>query len=371
MVKIVIISPYTKSLINFRGEMIKDLVKLGHEVITLGPDEGFESQIEDLGANYINYPLKRTGLNPLQEVKSLFFIIKILRRIKPYIVLSYAIKPVIYGSLAASLVKIPKIYSMITGLGYAFTGTSFKQCILSLLVKSLFRFALRNNRAILFQNPDDLKFFQQTNLLSKDIKPVLINGSGVDIVKYYFSEPKLKPISFLLIARLIWNKGIKEYIDAAKILKNRYPDVIFKILGPFDSNPTAVQPVHIDKWAKEGIVEYLGRTDNVKPYIADCSVYVLPSYYREGTPRSILEAMSMGKPIITTNAPGCRETVVEGINGFLIPVKNSGALAQVMERFILKPNLIVEMGVKSREIALKKYDVRKVNKVILKAMDII
>jgi len=371
MLKIVIISPYTKSLINFRGEMIKDFVKLGHEVIALGPDEGFENQIEDLGAKYINYPLKRTGLNPLQEVKSLFFLIKILKRIKPNTVLSYAIKPVIYGSLAANLVRIPRIYSMITGLGYIFTDTSFKQCILSLLVKNLFRFALRNNRAILFQNPDDLKFFQQANLLSKNVKPVLINGSGVDIVKYYFSEPKLKPISFLLIARLIWNKGIKEYVTAARILKDKYPDVKFKILGPFDSNPAAVKITYIEEWVKEGIIGYLGQTDDVRPYIANCSVYVLPSYYREGTPRSILEAMSMGKPIITTNAPGCRETVVEGINGFLIPVKNSGALAQVMENFIIRPDIIAKMGIKSREIAKKKYDVKKVNKVILKVMDII
>lgn len=371
MAKIVIISPYNESLINFRGEMIKDFVKSGHEVIALGPDEGFENQIEDLGAKYINYPLKRAGLNPLQELKSLFFIIKILRRIKPNKVLSYAIKPVIYGSLAANLVRIPRIYSMITGLGYIFSDTSFKQCILSLLVKNLFRFALRNNSAILFQNPDDLKFFQQMNLLSEDTKPVLINGSGVDIVKYYFSEPKLTPISFLLIARLIWNKGIKEYVTAARILKDKYPDVKFKLLGRFDSNLAAVKITHIEEWVKEGIIDYLGKTDDVRPYIANCSVYVLPSYYREGTPRSILEAMAMGRPIITTDAPGCRETVVNEANGFLVPVKDSATLENAMERFILEPNLIVEMGIKSREIALKKYDVRKVNKVILKAMDII
>ena len=371
MAKIVIISPYTKSLINFRGEMIKDFVKLGHEVIALGPDEGFENQIEDLGAKYMNYPLKRPGLNPLKEVKTLISIIKILRRIKPHIVLSYAIKPAIYGSLAASLARIPKIYSMITGLGYVFTGTSFKQHILSILIKNLFRFTLRNNRAILFQNPDDLKFFQQKKLLAKDTKAMLINGSGVDIVKYYFSEPKLKPISFLLIARLIWDKGIKEYVDAARTLKEKYPDVIFKILGPFDSNIAAIKPVDVKAWVEEDVIEYLGETNDVRPFIADTSVNVLPSSYREGTPRSVLEAMSMGRPIITTDAPGCRETVVEGVNGFLVPVKDSAALVYAMETFILQPNLIVEMGVKSREIAIKKYDVRKVNKVILKAMDII
>ena len=370
MAKIVIISPYTKSLINFRGEMIKDFVKLGHEVIALGPDEGFENQIEDLGAKYMGYPLKRPGLNPLKEIKTLISIIKILRRIKPHIVLSYAIKPAIYGSLAASLARIPKIYSMITGLGYVFTGTSFKQHILSILIKNLFRFALKNNRAILFQNPDDLKFFQQKKLLAKDTRHVLINGSGIDIEKYNFSEPKVSPISFLLIARLIWDKGIKEYVDAARTLKEKYPDVIFKILGPFDSNIATIKPVDVKTWVEEDVIEYLGETNDVRPFIADTSVNVLPSSYREGTPRSVLEAMSMGRPIITTDAPGCRETVVEGVNGFLVPVKDSAALVYAMETFILQPNLIVKMGIKSREIALKKYDVRKVNKVILKIMDI-
>lgn len=369
MAKIVVISHYTKSLINFRGEMIKDLVKLGHEVITLGPDEGFESQIEDLGADYINYPLKRTGLNPLQETLSIFFLKKILRRLKPDIVLSYSVKPVIYGSLAASLVRIPKIYSMITGLGYVFAGTNFKQRILSLLVQILYRLALKNNRVVFFQNPDDLSLFEQKNLLAKDTKRILINGTGVDVEKFNYSEQKLKHISFLLIARLLWDKGIKEYVEAVRILKERYPDVIFKILGPFDSNPAAIQLVDIEQWSNEGIIDYLGETNDVRPFIVDSSVYVLPSY-REGTPRSVLEAMAMGRPIITTDAPGCRETVVNGANGFLVPVKDSVALANAMERFILEPNLIVEMGTKSREIALKKYDVRKVNKVILRAMDI-
>jgi len=369
MEKIVIISPYTRSLINFRGEMIKDIIKLGHKVIALGPDDGFEKEIEKLGAKYCNYYLKRTNLNPLQEIKSIFSLIKILRELKPSIVFSYAIKPTIYGSLAASLSNIPKIYSMITGLGYTFTGKTLKHQILQSLLRNLFNFSLKKNRVVFFQNQDDLKFFQKMNIVTGNTKTVIINGSGVDIKKYYFSKPILKPISFLLISRLIWDKGIGEYIDAARILKEKYPDVKFKLLGPFDSNPAAVKSCNINEWVKEGIIDYLGKTDDVRPYISGCSVYVLPSY-REGTPRSILEAMSMGKPIISTNAPGCKETVVEGVNGFLVPVKNSIALVKAMESFILKPGKITQMGIMSREIAEEKYDVKKVNKFILEAMDL-
>lgn len=370
MEKIVIISPYTKSLINFRGELIKDIVNLGYEVIALGPDDGFEKEIEKLGAKFLNYYLKRTALNPLRELKSILSLIKILRKLKPSIVFSYAIKPTIYGSLAGRISGIPNMYSMITGLGYTFTGKSLQHKILQTLLKFLFKISLKLNHVIFFQNPDDLKYFQKIKLISGNVKTEVVNGSGVDLNKYYYTNPILKPVSFLLIARLIWDKGIGEYIGAARILKDKYPEVEFKLLGPFDSNPAAVKKSDINEWITEGFITYLGKTNDVRPYISNCSVCVLPSYYREGTPRSVLEAMSMGKPIITTNTPGCKETVVEGVNGFFVATKNSIELANAMEKFVVKPNIIAKMGKKSREIAEKKYDVRKVNKVILKAMNL-
>jgi len=370
MEKIVIISPYTRSLINFRGELIKDIINLGYEVIALGPDDGFEKEIEELGAKYCNYYLKRTSLNPLRELKSILSLIKILRKLKPSIVFSYAIKPTIYGSLAGFIANIPNKYSMITGLGYTFTGKSLQHKILQTLLKLLFKISLKLNQVIFFQNPDDLKYFQKMKLISGKVRTEVVNGSGVNLNKYYYTNPVLKPISFLLIARLIWDKGIGEYIGAARILKDKYPEIDFKLLGPIDSNPSGVKKSNIEEWINEGFIRYLGKTNDVRPYILNCSVSVLPSYYREGTPRSILEAMSMGKPIITTNTPGCRETVLEGVNGFLVPIKNSTLLAEAMEKFILKPETITKMGKMSREIAEKKYDVRKVNKVILKAMNL-
>jgi len=369
--KIVIVSHYAPSLINFRGELIKTLVKAGHQVITLGPEAGFESELAAIGAEYRQIPLQRTGTNPAKDMSTVFALTKLLKRIKPDIVLSYAIKPVIYGSLAASLAGISNIYSMITGLGYVFTGESVKQKILFRLVYPMYKSALSKNRVVFFQNPDDLKLFRDLKLVSSKGQQIIINGSGVDISHFAYSPPPVEPISFLLMARLIWDKGIGEYVEAARNLKSRYPEVSFKLLGPFDINPTAITPADVEKWVEEGIIEYLGEARDVRPYLANSSVYVLPSFYREGTPRSVLEAMSMGRPIVTTDAPGCRETVREGTNGFLVPIKDAEALEKAMEKFILNPEIIVDFGLASRKIAEEKYDVRKVNRTILQAMGLI
>lgn len=371
MAKILIVSHYTKSLINFRGDLIKSISTLGHDVITVGPEKGYEEELKKLGAAFIQIPLDRTGVNPAKDLKTLLSLIKIMSKLKPDIVLSYAIKPVIYGSLAARFTEVKAIYSMIPGLGYVFTGSEGKENILKKLVKLLYKKALKNNKAVFFQNPDDMEFFKSEKILGNVTKAVLINGSGVNLDKFYYVHPPTKPVSFLLIARLIWDKGIGEYVDAARMLKARYPDVSFKLLGPFDSNPAAIKKSDVERWVCQGIIEYLGETDDVRPFIANSSVYVLPSFYREGTPRSILEAMAMGRPIITTNAPGCKETVKEGVNGFLVPTKDPVSLAAAMEKFIINPELIIPMGRKSREIAKEKYDVNKVNNVILKTMSLV
>jgi glycosyltransferase involved in cell wall biosynthesis len=177
-------------------------------------------------------------------------------------------------------------------------------------------------------------------------------------------------ISFLLISRLIKEKGILDYVEAARIVKQRRPEVEFKLVGFFDKNPSALKEIELQSWIQEGVLHYLGKLDDVRPAIALSSVYVLPSYYGEGTPRTVLEAMAMGRPIITTDSPGCRETVVDGENGFLVPVKDPLSLSKSMLRFIENPTLIEQMGKISREIAIKKYDVNKVNSVILQAMEL-
>ena len=370
MAKIVIISQYSPSLIIFRGDLIRAMVELGHEVVCLGPEAGFEQPLQELGADYLQIPLHRTGLNPLKDVKTLFSLRKVLKEIKPDIVFSYTVKPIVYGSIAAHMAGVRQMYAMITGLGYVFIGQTFKQRLLTQIVAFLYRRGLKYNQVVFFQNPDDLHLFVSKSIVPKTAKPVLVNGSGVNIEKFAFAPPKLSPVTFLLIARLIKDKGILEYVESARLLKQKYPDARFQLLGPLDINPAAITQEQLERWTKEGIIEYLGKTNDVRPYIADASVFVLPSY-REGTPRSVLEAMSMGRPIITTDAPGCRETVIDGKNGFLVPVKDVDTLKSAMEKFIQEPDLISQMGKQSRIIAEEKYDVRKVNRAILQEMGLL
>lgn len=370
MARIIIIGGYAKSLVTFRGDLIEKLVQDGHEVIAMAPEEEGAEELLLLGAQYFSVPLQRTGTNLFQDLYTLYYLTTIIQKLQADIVLSYTIKPVIYGSLAAQLAGIKDIYSMVTGLGYVFTGQTIKQQILRKLVSFLYQHAIKGNQKVYFQNPDDLALFHAVGILPDAQKAVLINGSGVGTTKFPYVKPKLESISFLLIARLLWDKGIGEFVEAARLIKQRYPSVSFKIVGPYDSNPKAIKPSDVMKWEFEKVIEYVGKTDDVRPYIADASVYVLPSY-REGTPRSVLEAMSMGRPIITTDAPGCRETVIDGSNGFLVPIKDSKALAAAMERFILNPELISQMGEKSREMAVEKYDVRKVNYSIMQGMGLV
>ncbi len=371
MAKIAIVSHYSPSLVNFRGDLIRAMVDLGHEVICLGPEAGFEQPLQELGASYRQISLNRTGLNPFQDLGTLFSLKKAFEEIEPDMVFSYTVKPIVYGSIAAHLAGIQRIYAMITGLGYVFIGETFKQKFLTQMVASLYKWALKYNQVVFFQNPDDLRLFVDKGIVTKTVKPVLVNGSGVNMEKFALASLKLSPVTFLLMARLIKDKGILEYVEAARLLKQKYPMVKFQLLGPLDTNPTAITQEQLDQWAEEGVIEYLGKTDDVRPFVANASVYVLPSYYREGTPRSVLEAMSMGRPIITTDAPGCRETVIDGRNGFLVPVKDVEALMSAMEKFILEPDLIAQMGKESRIIAEEKYDVRKVNQVILHEMGLI
>ncbi|RLA92844.1 MAG: glycosyltransferase family 1 protein, partial [Deltaproteobacteria bacterium] len=316
MAKVMVIGSYIHSLINFRGPLLKTLAKKGHEVIACAPgkEKVTISQLRRIGVTYHPIYLNRTGLNPIKDFFSFINLIQTLRTFCPEIVFSYTIKPVIYGSLAARFMGVAKIFSLITGLGYAFTKKSLKNNLVNLLVCKLYRIALSFNEKVFFQNPDDRALFLQLKLVQKKDQTVLINGSGVDLE--YFQPAPLNhryPV-FLLIARLIRDKGILEYVEAARIIKKRYPQTTFRLLGFFDPHPDSISPSQVKNWQDEGIIEYLGEAEDVRPYIAQSNVYVLPSF-REGTPRTVLEAMAMGRPVITTNVPGCRETVIEGKNG--------------------------------------------------------
>ncbi|HET9427624.1 MAG TPA: glycosyltransferase family 4 protein, partial [Allosphingosinicella sp.] len=218
--------------------------------------------------------------------------------------------------------------------------------------------------AILFQNPDDRDHFRALGLLPRNRPVTVVNGSGIDLARFAPAPLPDGPI-FLMISRLLGDKGVREYGEAAIRLKRAYPEATFRLVGYFDQSPDALSQAELDRMV-EGGVEFVGRLDDVRPAIAACSIYVLPSY-REGTPRSVLEAMAMGRPIVTTDAPGCRETVETGINGFLVPPRQVGPLAQAMERFITQPDLIARMGSESRALAERKYEVNAVSRSIIEA----
>ncbi len=369
LMRVVVVGSYARSLINFRGQLLQDMVNNGHEVIACAPQspQHVVNALAEIGVSHEDIFLERTGTNPVSDLRALIGLKRLFARCRPDVVLLYTIKPVIYGSLAAKFGQVPNVFSMITGVGYVFGDSSLKQKFMRTMIQPMYWVALRNNTKVFFQNPDDQELFTSMNLVSGCEQCVLINGSGVDIEYYRETPPVTERIVFLLIARLISDKGINEYVEAARRIKQDYPEVVFRLVGPFDSNPSAIPKKKIEKWHDEGVIEYLGKTRDVRPYIAESSVYVLPSY-REGTPRTVLEAMSMGRPIITSDAPGCRETVIESKNGYLVPVKDVDGLVQALERFILNPKLISMMGKESRKIAVKKYDVRKVNATILETM---
>ncbi|MFN0297899.1 glycosyltransferase family 4 protein [Acinetobacter albensis] len=379
--KFLMIASFLPSVLNFRGKLIEQIHAQGFEIHILAPDlELFENErqkLENLGYKLHKVSMQRTGTNPISDVKTLFEIYKLIQKIKPDYVLSYTIKPVIYGTLAAWLAKVPRRYALITGLGYAFQNveTNNKRSIFQKIVHGLYQQALSHSHKVFFQNPDDLKLFQDLKLIKTNIPAVVVNGSGVNVADFnVLSLPlaldqKIK-ISFLLIARLLVDKGVREYAEAAKIIKDKYPDVEFNLVGWIDENPSAITQQELDQWVAKKTVKYWGKLTDVRPAIAECSVYVLPSY-REGTPRTVLEAMAMGRGIITTDAPGCRETVIDGDNGFLVEVKSVESLVEAMEKFIKQPELIEKMGKRSRNIALTKYDVHQVNKHMMQEMELI
>jgi glycosyltransferase involved in cell wall biosynthesis len=370
-------SSYLPSVLNFRGKLLEAIHARGFEIHVMAPSlEEFPEelcQLQKLGYYIHDIPMQRTGTNPINDLKTLMAMFHLIRKIRPDYVLSYTIKPVIYGTLAAWLARVPHRFALITGLGYAFQNVeSGQRSIFQKLVHGLYAQALKHVEKVFFQNPDDLNLFHQMKLLSRNKPAVVVNGSGVnvqdfDVIDLPINEQGQVKASFLLIARLLGDKGVREYVQAAQIIKDQHPEVEFHLVGWIDENPSAISQQELDQWITDETVIYWGKLSDVRLAIAASSVYVLPSY-REGTPRTVLEAMAMGRAIITTDAPGCRETVINGNNGYLVAVKSVEELVQAMSYFIEDSQLIEYMGQRSRAIALDKYDVHRVNEHMMSEM---
>lgn len=360
---------------NFRKDLMKTLHNLGHDVAVISPSQSnFVNSSEvlndsqKLSFRHIHIFINRVSLNPFASLKYILFLSKILKSERPDYVLLYTPKIVIFGSIASRIAGVHKIYSTINGLGYAFASQSFKAKFLSVLLKALYKVALSFNAKVFFQNSDDRNYFLTNNLVDNN-KSLLINGSGVNINEF---QPRAKldqRYIFLMIARIIPEKGVYEFLQAARMVKQKYPNIVFQLLGPLESESPAILPKTVSDWNKEGAIEYISQKSDVKPYIANCNTFVLPSY-REGTPKSVLEAMAMGKPIITSDVPGCREPVIDGVNGYLVPPRNSHLLGESMLAIYEDEDFAKLAGVKSLEIIKDKYDVIKVNKFFMQALEI-
>ena len=372
--RIVVIGNMLETLVWFRGPLMQAMVAHGHEVIALvpvpDPSSPLVARLEAMGVAVQSIFLDRTGFNPFADAYTACSLVARLRRLRPDVVLAYMIKPVIYGSIAARLAGVRAVYSMVEGAGYVFSEQENRRISLRAAIKLMYRLALARNWRVFFLNPDDERLFATLGLIRRPEQAVLLDGIGVDLD--WFAEVPLPPeLSFLLVARFIRDKGLAEYVAAARLVKARHPEVRFRLVGWIDDNPAAIREDELRAWVEEGIVEYLGKLDDVRPALADASVFVLPSYYPEGLPRTIMEAMALGRPIITTDAPGCRETVIPGRNGYLVPVRDVPALAEAMLRFVEQPELIAIMGHESRRIAQAKYDVHRINRRILEELDLV
>ena len=366
---VIIIGTVASSILGFRANLIKALLEQQHSVYAFVSEYSQDelNDIEALGAIPITYKSNRGGMNPLADAKATYALTKKIKEIAPDLVFSYFSKPVIFGTLAAKLAKVPRVIGMLEGLGYAFTeqpeGLSKKAKLVKSIQVLLYKIALPQLDNIIFLNSDDPKdLLEAYHIKVKQLD--ILGGIGLDLDKYRHQpiENTDLPINFLFIGRMLKEKGIHDFVAAAKIVKQSYPNVQFTVLGAIDSsNPGALQQSELDRLVSLNIINYPGQVDDVQKWIADSHVFVLPSY-REGVPRSTQEAMAIGRAVITTDVPGCRETVVDGVNGFLVEKWNPQALAEKMIYFIEYPEQIAIMGYESYKIAQDKFDAHKVNK---------
>lgn len=366
---ILVLSSHTPSLFWFRIDMMHAFQQKGAEVIAVGPEseEKWRNDFRTKGFEYRSIPVSRNGLNIIADIKTFKALKRLIKETRPDKIFTYQAKTIVYGTLAARSVGNIEVYPLVAGLGSIFRGKGIKNKLVRSILSIQYKLAFKFAKKVIFQNNDDKSELVRLRLLREE-KAYLIHGSGVN-------TSKLKPTAFpekkaiLFIGRLIGDKGVREYLGLAKRLHDIRNDIRCLLVGPYDTNPSAITPEELKPYIDNGIVEYWGEQKDIRPYMEQCTIYVLPSYH-EGTPKTVLEAMSMGRPIVTTDAPGCRETVENGVNGYLVPVRDVDALEKAVLKILNNSDLITSFGYKSREIAETKFDVNKVNDSILKIMSL-
>lgn len=367
--RVIVLSSFAFSLVNFRGALLRSMVAAGHEVIAVSPDHDadVERTLAEMGVRHVRVALARASANPLADLATLARYVALILQIRPGLVLAYTQKPIIYGGLAARLAGGVPFYALMSGLGYSFGQDA--RPLLRRIVRTLFRHSVRRARMIFVFNGDDRREMLAQRIIDQRSPVLQVLGSGIDVAHFPHRPLPGGPPGFLMVARLMRDKGLYEYVEAARMVRSRWPGTRFGLLGRIDAqNPTSVREDVVMRWQAEGLIDYLPETRDVRPHLAAATVFVLPSYHREGLPRTILEAMATGRAIVTTDMPGCREPVCEGVNGFLVPPQDAAALAISMERFLIDPALAARMGEASRRRAEAEYDVHKVNAMLLQAM---
>jgi glycosyltransferase involved in cell wall biosynthesis len=356
--KIILVSRCAWTLYNFRAGLLRALKQQGALVIGGGAGgDGFEPRIAAMGVPFIALPVSKKAINPLADARLFCTLYRWYRRERPHVVHHFTIKPVIYGSLAARLAGVPRVVNTVTGLGFVFTEE--RLAWLRRLVEWQYRLALAGAHFTFFQNGDDLRLFRARRLISSE-KAGLLSGSGVNC--QFFAPAVItesaptQPLTFLMVARLLREKGVEEFVEAARRVKRDFPEARFQLLGGRDErNPTVVPQSDLERWQAEGVVSWLGEVPDVRAIVGQADVVVLPSY-REGIPRALLEAAAMGKALITTDTVGCREVVDDGVNGLLVPVKDAEALARAMVCLIEHPEMRKCMGKAGREKMEREFD---------------
>ncbi|MGS4991835.1 glycosyltransferase family 4 protein [Roseibium sp. RP-7] len=370
----VIVGSLGYSLVNFRLDLMRRFQANGYEVTAFAAEIDAETAriLDENGIAHREIPMKRTGTNPFSDLVSLWALIRALREEKPELVLAYTMKPIVYACLAAQLVGIRSRYALFTGLGYAFmeeNPTGRRRYVRSASVL-LHRIALRKLTAAFCYNSADRRDIRNYRLIPDQVPLHDIPGSGVDTARFSATPVPRGPVRFLFVGRLLRSKGLALLAEAAKLLKAQGLEFELDILGPTDSNPDAIEPEQLDAWQSAGLLRYRGATNDVVPFLQASSVLVLPTSLREGIPRSILEAMSCGRAVITTDAPGCGETIEHGVSGFVVPRGDVQALAAAMKSFIETPAQAAKMGAAARALVCSKNDIHRVNARLMQLMGI-
>jgi glycosyltransferase involved in cell wall biosynthesis len=370
--RVAVISSFGPSLVNFRFELLQRMVGNGHEVLALAPgiDTKTGKALEDIGVAHQEISMARTGVNPLADLRTVRALTAALRDFRADVILPYTMKPIIYGNMAARRAGTARRYALFTGLGYTFSEEkpTGKRAIVRAIAIRLYRSALQGLDLGFVYNSVEEADIRRFRLVPEDVPLLRVPGSGVNLVRYEDSAMPDGPIRFLMIARLLKSKGIDIYVEAARLLKQRGIAAEVQLLGPLDTNPDAYTAVDLERWQSEKILTYLGATSDVRPFIRNASVIVLPAIHREGVPRTLLEGMSMGRAVITTDVPGCAHTIVHGEDGLIVPAGDSRALADAMTRLVTDPKLAATMGRSGRKRAEAVYNIHRVNKLLLQSM---